>query len=98
MAKQPAVKTGDLSPSPVIAADETPDTEQQPAAVKSAYLYTGPVTSFDERPGHTRSLFPGRSYTDLPVDNPIIANLIERKLLTAELGEAAAPVETPAGA
>lgn len=66
--------------------------------VKDAYLYTGPVTTFDEGPDHTRALFPGKSYTDLPLENPIIANLIERELLTPETGGTAAPADTPAGA
>lgn len=66
--------------------------------VKNAYRYTGPVTSFDETRTHTRTLFPGRAYTDLPLDHPIIMNLIERQLLTAETGETAVPAETPAGA
>lgn len=96
MAKQPTVKADAVS-APVVIVD-APTVQTPQPTVRSAYTYTGPVTSFDESPDHTRSLFPGRSYTDLPVDNPIIANLIERKLLTAELGEAAAPAETPAGA
>lgn len=65
--------------------------------VKNSYLYTGPVTSFDEAPDRARSLFPGRSYTDLPVDHPIVKNLIERALLIAETGETAALAETSAG-
>lgn len=96
MAKQPTVKADDAS-APVVIVDQPPVQTPKPA-VRSEYTYTGPVTSFDESPDHTRSLFPGRSYTDLPVQHPIIANLIERKLLTAELGEASAPAETPAGA
>ncbi len=65
--------------------------------VKNSYLYTGPVTSFDEAPDRVRSLYPGRSYTDLPVDHPIVKNLIERELLIAETGETPVLAETPAG-
>lgn len=57
--------------------------------IKQAYLYSGPVTSFDVEPGKSKILFPGKPYTDLPTDNPIIANLIARKLLVPETNTAA---------
>lgn len=58
---------------------------------KKSYRYDGPVTSFDVTVEKTRTLFPGRSYSDLPEEHPIIANLIERKLLVSET-TAAEPV------
>lgn len=65
---------------------------KQPSS-KQSYRYDGPVTSFDVEVQKTRNLFPGRSYSDLPEEHPIIANLIERKLLVPET-TAAEPVAT----
>ncbi|HBF31664.1 hypothetical protein [Rhizobium sp.] len=66
-----------------------------PQASKQSYLYSGPVTALDID-GTSRMLFPGTSYRDLPDDNAIVQNLIERRLLVAETGtesSATAPTE-----
>ncbi|MGV1939522.1 hypothetical protein ACQZ5D_03535 [Agrobacterium sp. 22-211-1] len=68
---------------------------KQPVNRKS-YRYSGPITPL-EAAGTTRMLFPGTSYTDLPDENDIVKNLIERKLLIAETGDdEAAPADTSA--
>lgn len=54
-----------------------------PQASKQSYRYCGPVTPLDIN-GSTRMLFPGTSYRDLPDNNTIVQNLIERRLLMAE--------------
>jgi hypothetical protein len=54
-------------------------------APKQSYLYSGPVTALDVD-GTACMLFPGSSYRDLPDDNTIVKNLIERRLLVAETG------------
>lgn len=60
---------------------------------RESYLYKGPVTPL-EAGGAARMLFPGTSYTDLPEENDIVKNLIERKLLIAETGkDEAAPAD-----
>ena len=65
---------------------------KQPLNRKS-YRYSGPITPL-EADGNTRMLFPGTSYTDLPDENDIVKNLIERKLLIAETGDdGAAPAD-----
>ena len=63
---------------------------------RKSYLYKGPVTPL-EGDGTTRMLFPGVSHTDLPEENDIVKNLIERKLLIAETGkEEAQPADASA--
>lgn len=57
-----------------------------PQASKQSYLYSGPVTALDVEGQASRMLFPGTSYRDLPDDNTIVQNLIERRLLVAETG------------
>jgi hypothetical protein len=70
-----------------------------PQAPKQSYLYSGPVTALDID-GTSRMLFPGTSYRDLPDDNTIVKNLIERRLLVAETGtnDAATAVAEPSTA
>lgn len=70
---------------------------KQPQTRKS-YRYTGPVTPLDIEGEKTRMLHPGVSYTDLPEDHPIVANLIARRILVAETDAATAPAETTEGA
>lgn len=67
-----------------------------PQQTRQSYLYSGPVTPLDIEGQTTRMLFPGASYRDLPEDNVIVANLIERKLLVAETGTATPAAETQA--
>ncbi|UXT99445.1 hypothetical protein [Agrobacterium tumefaciens] len=68
---------------------------KQPLNRKS-YRYSGPITPL-EADGTSRMLFPGTSYVDLPVENDIVKNLIERKLLIAETGDGeAAPADASA--
>jgi hypothetical protein len=63
---------------------------------RKSYRYTGPITPL-EADGTTRMLFPGASHTDLPEENDIVKNLIERKLLIAETGkEEAQPADASA--
>lgn len=67
-----------------------------PQAPKQSYRYSGPVTPLDVEGQASRMLFPGTSYRDLPDDNAIVQNLIERRLLVAEIGtesSATAPTE-----
>lgn len=61
-------------------------------ANRQSYRYTGPVTPLDIEGRDTRMLFPGTSYQDLPADNEIVSNLIERELLVAETSASAAPI------
>lgn len=53
---------------------------------KQSYLFTGPVTPLILADGKERLLFPGTSYTDLPIDLPQVANLIDAKRLVPEIG------------
>lgn len=70
-----------------------------PQALKQSYRYCGPVTPLDVD-GTSRMLFPGTSYRDLPDNNTIVKNLIERRLLVAETGtnDAATAVAEPSTA
>lgn len=65
------------------------------ANTRQSYRYSGPVTPLGIE-GDCRMLFPGASYRDLPVDHPVINNLIERKLLVAETTQAE-PAPTNSG-
>ncbi|MBB4954394.1 hypothetical protein H4S14_004159 [Agrobacterium vitis] len=64
-----------------------------PQSPKQSYRYSGPVTPL-EIDGTSRMLFPGTSYRDLPDDDAIVKNLIERKLLVAETGTTDAATAT----
>lgn len=65
---------------------------------QKSYRYTGPVTPLDIEGEKTRMLHPGVSYTDLPEEHPIVANLIARLVLVAETDAAVAPADASEGA
>lgn len=53
---------------------------------RQSYRYTGPVIT--QKIGSAdRTLFPGTSYQDLPPEDPIVKNLIARRVLIAETAE-----------
>lgn len=68
------------------------------AQTRKSYRYTGPVTPLDIQGEKTRMLHPGVSYTDLPEEHPIVANLIARRVLVAETDLADALTDVTEGA
>ncbi len=58
-----------------------PKSIQQIEKSPKAFRYDGPVTPLGNS---DRMLFPGTSYSDLSVDDPVVKNLIARGVLIAE--------------
>jgi hypothetical protein len=58
------------------------DPAQATDTVAKSYAYSGPITPLDAG-GEIGMLHPGKTYSNLPEDNPQVRRLIDRKMLVA---------------